>query len=151
MPNTSIIIEEHSLIADFVAPYLIDELTILGISANTPFVWLQKTNNEWVPFTYHFDPNEYYKEADEMFIRNKCMACKMAIRSIDLMEILPGTTTCKNPDGSYTVCIDNHYKLGCTTETRLPDALAAMVIKGLRYKVFTADYINNMLNHRFKR
>ena len=150
MNKTAIIIEEHSLIADFVAPYLIDQLTQYGVSANTPFVWLQKGPNTYIPFTYHFDPQGYYKEADQLFIKTQCMSCKMAIRSIDLMELLPGTTTCKNPDGSYTVCIDAHYKLGCVTDKRLPDALATMVLKGLRYQVFTADYINNILNHRFK-
>ncbi|HYC27730.1 MAG TPA: hypothetical protein VEB42_02925 [Chitinophagaceae bacterium] len=98
--------------------------------------------------TYAFDRDDYYAQADA----NVCYTNKdhkplilPAYTIMDLEKTLPDYCICRC-NGKYELSVEGTFpELEVVKEDRLPDALALMVMQGIRKRVLRTENINERI------
>ena len=97
--------------------------------------------------TYAFDRDDYYAQADaNVSYTNKDHKPLIlpAYTIMDLEKALPDFCICRC-NGKYELSVEGFYSLDVVKDNRLPDALALMVLQGIRKRVLKADNINSLI------
>lgn len=129
----------------FVSPALCDQLQRFGVTTETPYHYrmiggIPELNS------YAFDHDEYYRTAyanvDAVY-RNQ-VGYLPAYQVSDVMRPLPAFLLGKEENG-YVVMCDSIYGLKAQNATRMPDALAMMLLEAIKQRVVKVDAANKAI------
>ncbi len=129
----------------FVAPILCKDLMELGLTKSTAHSW-KVINGDAFIFTEHYDPDGYYSAAQDLLDQNYCNMVLPAYQVTDL-EPLIGDFTHIAFGGQHEIFPLTYTMLGKTTAPRYCDAVAMLIISGLKKHILKLDKLNTLLTH----
>jgi hypothetical protein len=138
---------DESMYQEFISPELCKRLVIAGVNARSEYRW--KARNYLCDLEcFAFDVDGYYKQAtanvDTVVPPNDIIP---AFQAVGLSKLLPDFFISRS-QGSFTISIENIYKVDTVTDNRLPDAIAKMVLECIRARVITPEKANDIINNQ---
>ena len=133
---------------DLVSPHLCDDLLSAGIPNIHKLHWLMDKNGSWKLWNYAYDPDGIYEESDKLIHainpETKPLRAIQAFSTGDMLVALPPILI--TSDGQdYEVGVDLVYGLLSQKDSRLPDALAKLLLDLLKRQVYKVNYVNEKI------
>jgi len=123
----------------------------LGCTQRTAFVWLHK-NDEYIPFTYEFDPDHYYALGDQSIMEVAHYTQIPAYSTDELKRVFDAFNFTLAKEGNqfqleidgkvgksqvHSVCFNN----------READVFAAVLISLLQKNILPIAFVNEQIRH----
>jgi hypothetical protein len=134
---------------DLVSPHLCDDLLSAGIPNIHKLHWLMDKNGNWKLWSYQFDPEGVYEDSDKLIHainpESKPLRAIQAFSTGDLLAALPPILITSTSTEDYEVGVDLMYGLLSQKDSRLPDALAKLLLDLLNRNVYKVDYVTEKI------
>lgn len=134
---------------DLVSPHLCDDLLSAGIPNISKRHWLMDKHGNWKLWSYEYDPEGVYEESDKLIHainpESKPLRAIQAFSTGDLLAALPPILITSAGPNDWEAGVDVVYGLLSQKDSRLPDALAKLLLDLLKRNVYKVDFVTEKI------
>lgn len=133
---------DNSLYENFVSPNLCSHLKVAGLCAVSNFKWVIRGTEVRLE-TDLFDMDEYYKSSKSLLYDFNNPLILPAYTVKDVEKCLPAYLLTKGTfECDYEISLDQIFKVESKKSSRLPDALAEMLLEAIKKNIVSLPRIN---------
>ena len=146
-----ILLIDTAATSPFVSPHKCLHLYEMGLTTNVLYGWKFKDQNDFFPFTYAYDTDNYYKDSDALLNELKDYRTAPAYRISDLEPLFGKYHLTKTDPFTYKLCFNCGGRYDEEVNApRLPDLFALALQKAVHKNYFKVIQLNALIESKNK-